>query len=89
MHHRAVSDVAGVSMRNSEAFGLKETEGEKFRNMVEVIEATNCDLGVGTFQLGQEGRGVKTRRAMCAPNTSRIMSKSYIDDTLCSLFFIL
>lgn len=33
-------------MRNSEMFGLGETGCEKFRNMMEVIEATNATLGV-------------------------------------------
>lgn len=45
---RTVSQVAGVSMYNAEEFELREAEGEKFRNMLEVIEATNCDLGVST-----------------------------------------
>lgn len=44
---RAVSDMAAVSIRNSEMFGRDETESEKFRNMVEVIQAANDDLGVG------------------------------------------
>lgn len=43
---RAVSAMASVSMRNSELFGLGETGYEKFRNMMEVIEATNDHLGV-------------------------------------------
>lgn len=38
--------VAGVSIHNSETFVRKETEGEKFHHMVEVIQATNDDLGV-------------------------------------------
>lgn len=33
-------------MRNSEAFSLKERAGDKFHNMLEVIEATSGDLGV-------------------------------------------
>lgn len=43
---RAVSAMASVSMRNSETFRLGETGCEKFRNMIEVIEATNATLGV-------------------------------------------
>lgn len=35
-------------MRNSEAFGLKEREGDKFHNMLEVIKATSGNLGVSS-----------------------------------------
>lgn len=44
--------MASVSMRNSEAFGQGETGSEKFRNMIEVIEATNDNLGVRCFRYG-------------------------------------
>ncbi|CAM9178830.1 unnamed protein product [Scytosiphon promiscuus] len=43
---RAVSAMASIAMRNSEVFGQGETGSEKFRNMIEVIEATNDNLGV-------------------------------------------
>lgn len=43
---RVMLDLTGLAMRNSEAFGLKEREGEKFHSMLEVIEATSGDLGV-------------------------------------------
>lgn len=43
---RAISVMASVSIRNSEVFGLGQRGCDKFRNMVEVIEATNDRLGV-------------------------------------------
>eukprot|EP00903_Cladosiphon_okamuranus_P012675 g11855.t1 len=43
---RAISTMGAVSMKNSEMFGRGETGCEKFRNMMEVIEATNVTLGV-------------------------------------------
>eukprot|EP00752_Nemacystus_decipiens_P009302 g8313.t1 len=43
---RAVSTMGAVSMRNSEMFWRGEMGCEKFRNMMEVIEATNATLGV-------------------------------------------
>lgn len=43
---RAISTMGAVSLRNSEMFWRGETGCEKFRNMVEVIEATNATLGV-------------------------------------------
>lgn len=43
---RAISTIGAVSMRNSEMYWQGETGCEKFRNMMEVIEATNATLGV-------------------------------------------
>ncbi|CAN0057466.1 unnamed protein product, partial [Ectocarpus sp. 8 AP-2014] len=43
---RTVSTMAAVSMHNSEVYGQGQTGCEKFRNMIEVIEATNDNLGV-------------------------------------------
>ncbi|CAM9635261.1 unnamed protein product, partial [Ectocarpus sp. 12 AP-2014] len=43
---RTVSTIAAVSMNNSEVYGQGQTGCEKFRNMIEVIEATNDNLGV-------------------------------------------
>lgn len=43
---RAISVMASLSIRNSEVFGLGQRGCDKFRNMVEVIEATNDRLGV-------------------------------------------
>ncbi|CAM9120992.1 unnamed protein product [Sphacelaria rigidula] len=43
---KGLLDIIGIAMRNSEAFSLKERAGDKFHNMLEVIEATSGDLGV-------------------------------------------
>lgn len=43
--------MGAVSMRNSEMFGQGETGCEKFRNMMEVIEATNATLGVSALPM--------------------------------------
>ncbi|CAM9142488.1 unnamed protein product [Laminaria digitata] len=43
---RAIAEMASVSIRNSELFGVGQRGCDKFRNMVEVIEATNDRLGV-------------------------------------------
>lgn len=50
--------MASVVMYNSEVYGLKEAEGEKFNNMLEVIEATSGDLGVS--QASSDSRGQST-----------------------------
>lgn len=54
-------------MRNSEAFCLKEREGEKFRNMLEVIEATNGDLGVSRIIFCAYGGVVLSTRRLNLP----------------------
>ena len=44
---RALCNMAAVAMRNAEAFELGERGCEKFRNMVEIMEATSIKhLGV-------------------------------------------